>query len=161
MNEKVMELMNKQIANEFGSAYLYLAVAAYFESKNLKGLSGWMRKQASEEMTHGMKLFDHLIDRGAMVHMGAIEEPKNAWNSLLEAFEDSLKHEKKVTGQINALMQVAQSSNDFASASFLKWFIDEQVEEEVNAAENVERIRMAGNDSAAILLLDHELGSRK
>ncbi len=160
LNSKVEKAINDQIVAETYSAYLYLSMASYFESKGLKGMNSWMKNQAQEELTHAMKFFNYVGERGGRVVLGAIEAPPSEWESPLAAFENALAHEQKVTGLINSIMDVVIAEKDHASKSVLQWFIDEQVEEEATAGEIVDQLRLIGNNGQGLLMLDKELGAR-
>ncbi len=161
ISQGVTDAINEQIKHEFYSAYVYLSMSAYFEYSNLLGFAKWMRAQAREEVTHGMKLFDFINDRGGRVMLQPIGGPPIDFASPLEVFEQSLKHEQSVTGMINNLYEIAAQAHDFATQVALQWFITEQVEEENTAATIVEQLRMIGNDRSAMLMLDRELGARQ
>lgn len=160
LSKKMEAALNKQITAEFYSAYLYKAMSAHFGEQNLNGFSNWMHVQALEELTHGNKLIRYIVDRLGHVELLAIDAPKSSWKTPLDAFKDAFKHEQKVTGMINALIDLARAENDTATFDFLQWYIREQVEEETNADENVQKLTMIGNDAHAILFLDQELGKR-
>jgi ferritin len=157
----VEEAMNEQIKNEFFSAYQYLSMAAYCESENLPGFAQWMRAQSQEETEHAMKFYDFILDRNGRVSLRGIDSPVVEFGSPLEVFERALEHERKVTAMINDLYGLAVSENDYASQTFLQWFVTEQVEEEKNAGDVVETLKMVGNRSEALFLLDRELGQRR
>jgi ferritin len=161
MNKKLHDEINKQINNELYSAYLYLAMAAYCETKNLAGFSHWLKIQAKEEITHAMKFFDFLNDRGVKVALRAISQPPIDFASAQDIFEKTLEHEKKVTSMINELYETSREVSDAAAEVFLQWFINEQVEEEKNATIILETIKMIKPDSAALIMLDRELAKRE
>jgi len=159
-SKRVSELMNKQIKYELDSAYLYLSMAAYFEGENLSGLAHWMRLQAKEEQAHAMKFYGFIFERGGSVTLLGIDQPPAKFESVRAVFMQTLEHEKKVTGLIEAIYAAAVEDKDYASQTFLNWFIDEQVEEEKNATNILETMRIGGDSGAALLILDHHLGSR-
>ncbi len=161
MDKKLEKAFNDQIKHELYSAYIYLAMAAYFETKNLRGFAHWMKVQYKEEVAHAMKMFEFLNDRGAQVLLQAIPQPTLEFNSTLEVFEETLKHEQKVTGLINALYELAQKANDHASGVFLQWFISEQVEEEKSATEIIQTLKMIKSEGAPLIMLDRELARRE
>jgi ferritin len=161
MDAKLKEAMNEQIRNEFYSAYMYLAMAAYCESVNLPGFSHWLKVQAREEQDHGMKIFSFLIDTGVRVKLLAIDQPPAEFESATDVFEQVLKHEKKITALINKLYNLAVEANDTASMVMLQWFVTEQVEEEKNAARILSMLKMVRPDSAGMIMLDRELGKRE
>lgn len=152
--------LNAQIKAELDSAYLYLSMAAHFEAVNLGGFAKWMRLQAKEEQGHAMRIFDFVIERGGRVVLEAVDKPQTDFGRPVEVFQQVLEHERKVTGLIHDLYAMAQSEKDYASQVMLHWFIEEQVEEESTAEGIVERLRLAGDAGAALLLLDRELGAR-
>jgi ferritin len=160
IEQKMAEAINDQIQAELFSSYLYLAMAADFESKNLKGMARWMRKQAAEEQVHGMKFFDYLVERGGRVELKAIEQPQAEWSNPREAFEAAYVHEQKVTARIWKLADQAGAAKDHATSSLLKWFVDEQVEEEASVSEIVEKLKMIGDKTPGLMFLDKELGAR-
>ncbi len=160
MKGAVRDAIGEQIKHEFYSAYLYLSMAGSFEAANFTGFAHWMRQQSREELEHAMKFFDFLLDRGERVELQAIEAPPYAFRSPLDTFEQALDHEKEITSRINDLYELAVRENDYPAQVLLSWFVTEQVEEEKSATEIVERLRMTGEDSAALLLLDSELGER-
>ena len=160
LGKAVQDAMNEQIKNELYSAYQYLSMAAYCESVNLPGFAQWMRAQSQEETEHAMKFYDFILDRNGRVVLQSIEGPVVEFGSPLEVFEQALEHEQKVTAMINELYGLAIRENDYASQTFLQWFVTEQVEEEKNAGDVVETLRMVGDKSEALFLLDRELGRR-
>jgi len=160
-SEKIEKAMNDQIQRELESAYIYLSMAAYFESINLPGAAHWMRIQTQEEEEHAMKFFNFIYDRGGRVMLQAIPQPPVEFASPLDVFEKALAHEKKVTGHINDLYALAVQEKDYASQTFLQWFIDEQVEEEKSAGDIVETLKMVGDKGQALFMVDRQLGQRK
>lgn len=159
--QAMQDAMNEQIKNELYSAYLYLSMAAHFESKTLSGFANWLRIQAQEELGHAMKFFDFILERGGTVAFKTIDQPPSSWNSNLEAFEQVLAHEQKVTKNIHDLYELALKEKDYPSQVMLQWFIEEQVEEEKNATEIIEKLKMIEAHGTAVLMLDHELGKRE
>lgn len=160
LKASVEKVMNSQINEEIFSSYLYLSMAAYFESQNLQGFANWMRIQAQEEYIHSMKFFDYIIHAGGKVTLKAIKEPKTSWNSIVEAFEDTLIHEQHITDLINKLTSLSLKESDHATYSFLKWFVDEQVEEMANANQILHELKLIANNNAGVLMLDRELKAR-
>lgn len=161
IKKKMQDAFNKQIGEEMYSSYLYLSMAAYFDSINLTGFAHWMRMQAQEEMFHAMKFYHHIVERGGKVELGHIEEPKKSWESPLTVFEDSLAHEEHITGCIHKLMDLCLEEKDYASRTMLTWFVDEQVEEEATFSERLEKLSMIGDQKHLLLMLDGEMKSRQ
>jgi len=160
INKKMEKAINEQINAELYSAYLYLSMSAYFESINLTGFANWMKIQAQEEVVHAMKFYDYLVERGGRVTMLSIDAPQTTWSSPLSAFEDVYQHEQKVTSLIHNLMDLALAEKDHASVSMLRWFVDEQVEEESSADAIVEKLKLVGEKGRGIFMLDQQLGQR-
>ena len=161
MLDKEMEkAINKQLNAELYSSYLYLSMGAFFESTDLSGFASWMRVQAQEELSHAMKFYDYLVTRGARVTLTMIEAPPTEWESPLAVFDHVYKHEQMVTGLINKLVDLAISISDHASNNFLQWYVAEQVEEEESSSGVLQKVKLAGGDTGALLMLDQELGQR-
>jgi len=152
--------MNAQLKHELYSAYLYLSMAAHFEAKNLPGFASWMKKQAREEQEHALKFFEYLNDRGDHVILQAIDQPPSEFKSPQAVFEQVLEHEKSVTARINLLYSIAVKDNDYASQTFLNWFVAEQVEEEKHASEIMEWLKMSGDSTNALFQINAMLGQR-
>jgi ferritin len=160
LSKTVQEAMNEQLKNELYSAYLYLSMAAYFESTNMQGFAHWMRVQFQEEQGHALKFYEFIHERGGRVVLQAIDQPPVEYESALDVFERTLTHERKVTGLIHDLYSLAVKENDYASQVFLQWFVTEQVEEEQSATQIVRTLELVGDKPQALLMLDRELGRR-
>lgn len=160
IGKAMQDAMNEQINKEFFSSYLYLSMAAYFEDKNLMGFAHWMRLQADEESEHAMKFYNHILDAGGRVYLKAIDAPQTDWKSNLEVVEQVAEHEAKVTASIHSLYELALKEKDYPAQVMLHWFINEQVEEEKNAAELVAKLRLIEERGTAVLMLDHRLSKR-
>jgi ferritin len=160
MSDGLRKAFNDQIGLEFGAAYTYLGMAAYFDERNLIGFSNWMIRQYEEELLHARRFFDYMLDRDADIELPAIPAPRRDYASAADVFEASLENERKVTAAIHSLYRTASEEGDYSSVPLLQWFIDEQVEEEATVSRILDRVRMAGDDPGALLLLDAELGGR-
>jgi ferritin len=145
---------------EFASHYAYLAMSAWLTERTYDGFAVWMRVQAMEEHAHAMKIFDYVMDRGGSVTLQAIGPAGGKWKAPLEIFQAAKGHEAKVSGSINRLYALAVKELDYPTQAMLQWFLTEQVEEEKTSSAVVERLRMAGDNSSALLMLDRELGGR-
>ena len=161
IHQELQDALNSQINQELTAAYNYLAISAYFEEENLDGFSAWMHLQHLEEMSHAQKLQTYLLDRGGHLELEAIEKPRSKFSGPLEAFEFSLETEQENTKSINMLYELATRLNDYATKSHLKWFLDEQVEEEKSVEEVIITLRRIGNDVTGLLYLNDKLGARK
>jgi ferritin len=160
ISPKMETALNDQINAELYSSYLYLAMAAYFDDLGMGGFSSWMKAQAQEEVSHAMKFFNYVGERGGRVTLGAIQEPPKEWTSTVEAFEASLEHEKYISGRINDLVNLAIEEKDHATNNFLQWFVSEQVEEEDSVGQVVDKLKLMGQAAGGIFMLDRELGQR-
>lgn len=159
-SKELLDAMNEQMKNEFFSAYLYLAMAGYFQEEDLPGIASWMRVQALEELTHGEKFFNFICEAGGRSDLRTIDAPQNNYDSPLDCFVDSLKHENFVTASINNLMDLARKDNNHAAQIFLQWFVTEQVEEEASFSLIVKKLQRIGDDGNGLLRLDEELAQR-
>lgn len=160
LSEKMQKAFNEQIQKEFNSAFLYLAMAAWFEEQNLPGFGHWLRLQADEEQVHAMKFFDFLLERGGHVKIYALDDQPDHWDSVVAAFEDVLAHEQMITASINDLYELALAERDYPAQVLLQWFITEQVEEEQNAEEILINLKRAGDSHPALFMLDQHLAGR-
>jgi ferritin len=157
ISQKLQAALNDQVNAELGSAYLYLSMSAHFEASNLQGMAAWMRKQATEEVGHAMKLFDFINDRDGRVVLQAVAQPQHQFATTVEVWETTLKQEQGVSARIHALYALALEEKDYATQAMLQWFITEQVEEEKTAKIILEQVRMIGA-SSAIFFIDRHLG---
>jgi len=160
LSKKMLDELNRQVNAELYSSYLYLSMAAYFESINLKGFANWMKIQAQEEVTHAMKFFDYINERGGRVTLDTIKKPPAEWKSPLDVFENTYKHEVNVTKMINSLVDLAIKEKDHATYNMLQWFVAEQVEEEASADAIRQQLKFIGKDGRGLLMLDRELSRR-
>jgi len=160
IGERLRNAMNDQVKNELESYYIYLSMAAYFQSISMDGMAHYMRCQAHEEMNHAMKFFDHIIERGAQVVLQDLRQLKTEWSTPAEAFKDAYEHEQFISGKINDLTTIAREERDYAAEPMLAWFTEEQIEEEASAGKIVDHLEMIGEDKSALLMLDREMGQR-
>lgn len=160
LSSKLEQALNNQLNLEFSSAYIYLAMAAYFEQTPFSGFARWMAVQYSEELGHAQKFFKYISERNAKIKLEAVAEPKSDYKSPLEVYQVSLAHEQKVSASISALYALAGEEKDFATQSFLRWFLDEQVEEEKNVGDLVTKLELVGDNRNGTFQLDHHAGKR-
>jgi ferritin len=160
LSKKIEAAINKQINHEFNAAYNYLAMAAWFEQQNLKGMAKWMRVQSSEEVVHAHKFFDFVHDCQGGVTLTAVAEPRSQYKSARDAFTAATAMEAANTKAIHSLYALAVEEKDYPTQSMLKWFIDEQVEEEKLMAEVGGMVEMVGESKSSLLMLDMKLGKR-
>jgi ferritin len=159
LSKDIQDALNDQINNEYFASYTYLSMSAHCESINMRGFASWLRRQSREELEHALKLFDYVMDRDGKVILKAIEAPQSKYSSLLKMFQQVLDHEKEVTSMINKLYELATNEGDHATTVELQWFIREQVEEEKSAREIVDKLKFAGDNSSALLILDREMAN--
>lgn len=160
LSKKVEEALNAQINAEFWSAYLYLAMAMHFESEGRAGVANWFKIQFKEEQAHAEIFINYVNQRGGKVTLMPIDAVPSSWASPLAAFEDTLAHEQKVTSLINNLYAVAEAEKDYATRDRLAWFVTEQVEEEDNAQQLIDKFRLIGDNGMGLYMLDQELAAR-
>ena len=157
---KLEKALNDQLNLELTSAYAYFGMVAYFEHTPFTGFAKWMQVQTREELDHAQKFFNYLSERGGKIKLQGIAEPKCEYKSVLEVFQASLGHEQKVSASICSLYELAGAEKDFPTLSFLKWFLDEQVEEEKNVGDMVVKLEMVGDNRNGLFQLDHHAGKR-
>lgn len=160
LSNKMEEALNGQLNAELYSAYLYLSMATYFAAEELPGFANAMRVHRLEEITHGMKFYDFIEARGGRVLLKPIEGPQTTWGSPLDAVKAVLEHERKVTGLIHDLVDLAAEDKDHATSSFLNWFVDEQVEEEETATDFVRKVERVKDSPQGLFMLDQEMGKQ-
>jgi len=160
LSKNMQNAINHQINAELYSSYLYAAMSMYFESVDMSGAAKWMNSQAQEELVHADKFMNYLNERDARVILDAIKKPPVEWKSVLDAFEDALEHEKKVSSLINNLVTLAREESDHMTDNFLQWYVAEQVEEESSVGEVVRKLKLIGDSGGGKFMIDNELGQR-
>lgn len=160
ISKKMEKAFNDQINAELYSEYLYLAMSAYCETIDLPGFASWMLQQSIEERIHAMRFYNFVFDRDGRVELEAIKKPQVEYKSLLDMFENVLKHEQLVTKLIHELYELAVKENDYAAQVELQWFIAEQVEEEKTAKDIIQQLKWVGDKSTALYMLDQKMGER-
>ena len=160
LSKNVEEALNAQINAEFWSAYLYLSMAAYFVAEGKSGFANWFKVQFKEEQAHAEIFMNYLNSRGGRINLRPIDAVPTTWNSPLDVFKETLAHEQKVTALINNLYAISEEEKDYATRSMLTWFIDEQVEEEENAQEYIDHLKLIGDNGYGLYQLDKELATR-
>ena len=160
ISDAMTAAVNDQIKAEFDSAYIYLAMSAYFKASGLDGMAHWMHKQYNEEVEHAEKFMNYLYERGARVIIPDVAKPKESYTDALEVFKTAYEHEQYVTSRIYKLVDLAVSEKDYATQSMLKWFVDEQLEEEDNTGGIVAKLEFLGSDKHGVYTVDRELAAR-
>lgn len=160
IKEKMLAALNAQINAEQYSSLLYLSMSAYLHDKGLPGFANWMHVQYQEELSHANKFFNYVVERGGKVELKAIEQMPTTWDGVIDIYEATLEHEQLVTSLINDLMDVAIEEKDHAAQSFLRWFVDEQVEEEANVSEILDTLKLINGQGNGIFMLDREMRNR-
>lgn len=160
LNENLLKALNEQVNFEFYSSYTYLAMAGYCESIDLAGFANFFRVQAKEELDHAMKLYDYVYQKNGSIELDKIDKPQVTYEGAVDVFEKGYQHEQLVTQKIYELTDIAYETKEHATISLLKWFIDEQVEEENNFNTILKKVKRAEENTAALYLLDDELANR-
>lgn len=160
LTRKMTDALNKHINRELHSAYIYMSMSAHCSFTGLKGFATWFMVQYHEEMLHAMKLYEYVVNQGARVELLPVEEPLKNFKSPIDIFEKTLKHEQFMTKNINALVDLAIAEKDHATQIFMHWYVTEQVEEEDNVNDILNKLKLIGKDSSALLTLDKELSAR-
>lgn len=160
ISDKIRDVLNEQINKEFNSAYLYLAMSAYFSELGLYGFSNWCKVQAKEEIDHGMILFDYILNRKSQVHLLQLDSPVLNFNSPLDIFEQIYQHEKSITSSIDCIFNIHGIDCDAATSNFIGWYLREQIDEENSILRIISKLKAFGSEKSALYLIDRELGSR-
>lgn len=160
MISKIEDALNEQLNYELFSAYQYMAMAAHFDEKGLEGFSSWMKAQAKEELEHVSKFYNFIFARGGMVKLGKIDAPKGSWTQPIDVFKAGLERERGVTERINNIVDMAHKEKDHATHNFLQWFIQEQVEEEDQFHNIIQKLKLVGDNPAGLVMLNEQLGAR-
>lgn len=160
LSKKLEQQLNDQLQFEFESAYLYLSMSTWFDAKNLKGFTNWMRVQHLEEQAHALHMLNYISERGGTVKLQAIQAPKYNWKNSIEVFKDTLAHEQTVTKRINELVSLAASEKDHATFNFLQWYVGEQVEEEANVSQILEQLKLIDGKGSGLFMIDKDMQAR-
>ena len=161
ISEQINEILNEQINKEFYSGYLYLSMSANMKESGLNGFASWLRHQAGEEVEHGLRIYDHLIDRDSFVKLKQIRIPEFQFNGILSVFNTIYEHEKCITASVMTVAKLAEDECDRTTLNFVDWFIEEQIEEEEAVKTIIKRLELFGDDKVALFLMDRELAQRE
>ncbi|MDZ4786924.1 MAG: ferritin, partial [bacterium] len=142
LTPQMEERLNKQINAEIQSAYKYLAMSAYCKCKSLNGFGHWLFVQAQEELLHGMKIYDYIVQQGGTIHLLPVKAAKADYASLGEVFKTALEAELEIGSLLDDLANFASSIKDNTTFTFLQWFLTEQVEEISVATEVLDKIKL-------------------
>ena len=161
ISDKINEIINEQINKEFYSGYLYLSMASHLHELGLFGFSNWLKAQAKEEVEHGLRLLDYLLERNSYVTLKQIRTPEFEFKGVKSVFETLYEHEKCITNSVMNIAKLAEEECDRTTLSFIDWFIKEQIEEEQQVKDIIKRLELFGEDTAVLYLMDKELGARE
>ncbi|MCQ2364278.1 MAG: hypothetical protein MJ051_01820 [Akkermansia sp.] len=161
MKQKVIEAFNRQIQLEFEAAMLYLHLSVGLQELGLHGCAHWLRQQFHEECSHALHLITYLGERRVAAQVPALAAPVAPADSALGVFEQVLAHEQSVSAAVDALVAAARTAADYASENLMMQYVREQVEEEHDAADIVDCLRLAERNRAGLLRIDRHLGKRK
>lgn len=161
ISDKIKDILNEQINKEFYSAYLYLAMSAYFSEIGLYGFSHWTKIQSREEIDHGMILFEYVLNRKSQVRLKSLESPSLDLNGPLDVFEQIYKHERAITASIDCVASLSEGECDLATRNFIDWYLKEQTEEEASVLRIISKLKAFGEEKSALYLIDRELSSRE
>ena len=161
IEEPVLRALNVQANHEFVSAYMYLNISYDMKQLGLRGFAHWLRVQCEEERMHAFKILSYIEDRDGQVELMTVPFYEKKFDCPLEAAKAVLAHEQAITIGINKLYALARRENDYATETFLQWFVTEQVEEEMNARDLVDKFTCANQNPGAVHQIDSALGSRK
>lgn len=161
VSEKINQIINEQINKEFYSGYLYLSMSANLHELGLFGFASWLKIQAKEEVEHGLKLLDYLLERNSYVTLKQIRTPEFEFQGVTSVFKTLYEHEKCITNAVMEIAKLAEEECDRKTLTFIDWFIEEQVEEEQQVKDIIKRLELFGEDNATLYLMDKELSQRE
>lgn len=158
LSKKITEALNKQIEFEASSSQYYLAMASWAETQGLKGVAAFLYRQSDEERLHMLKLLKFINERGSHGVVPALKQPPANFKSITKVFDEVLKHEVEVSGEINKLVDICLKEKDYTTHNFLQWYVAEQIEEEAQARDLVDKLKLIGEDKGGLYLFDRDLG---
>ena len=161
VSEKINEIINEQINKEFYSGYLYLSMSAHLRELGLFGFASWTKHQAKEEVEHGLRLLDYLLERDSFVTLKQISTPEYEYNGVISIFQKIYEHEKCITSSVMRIAKLAEEECDRKTLTFIDWFITEQVQEEEAVKNIIKRLERFGEENSSLLLIDQELAKRE
>lgn len=161
ISDKIKDVLNEQINKEFYSAYLYLAMSAYFSDIGLYGFSHWTTVQAREEIDHGMILFNYVLNRKSHVHLKQLDAPKIEFSGPMDVFEQIYQHERDITSSVDCVANMSEGECDLATRNFIDWYLKEQIEEESTIMMIISKLKAFGSEKSALYLIDRELSERE
>ncbi len=161
LSKKINDALNDQFNEEIASSYIYSSMAADLFHKNLSGFALWMTKQAAEEQAHAEKIHRYLDQMGERVYYKALAAPQVTWDSVLDLMKAALAHEEFITGKVYSLMKQAREEGDLATESFVRWYVDEQVEEEANVESVIQKLENFGNEKVGLYQLNKDMAARQ
>ncbi|MCU0441472.1 MAG: ferritin [Bacteroidia bacterium] len=154
---KVEKALNAHLGLEMAAIYHYLSVASWCETKGFEGSAAFFYKQSAEEQLHFMKFFNYINQVGGHAHVPELKKPQTSFKTILETCQKSLEAEHKVTVSIYKLVELARAEKDHATEAFLKFFVDEQLEEEMQFNRLIDRIHLIGGGPQSMYYIDKEL----
>jgi len=160
ITKKMAKSLSIQLNNEFYSAYLYLSMSAYCSHIGFHGSANWFKMQYEEEHMHATKIYNYLIEQGTQVNLKQVDKPPKTFGTILEVFQTSLAHEKKMTQRLNDLSDKTLKEKDHATYNLLQWFVNEQVEEEGSLGEIISKLKFVEDSGYGQLMIDNELAQR-
>ncbi|MBF0105190.1 MAG: ferritin [Deltaproteobacteria bacterium] len=161
INERIAKLINDQMNFEVESAYLYFAMAADLDCRDLDGFSNWMKIQGQEELQHVTRFYTYLVEREGRPFFTGMPAPQKEWESPLSIFQAALVHERKVTDRINKIITAAHEEGDHATVNYVNWFINEQIEEEANVKTVIAQLKLIQDSGQGMFMLNKELAARQ
>jgi len=160
LNTKVASALNEQINSELQASYTYLAMAAYFDARDLPGFASWFRAHSVEETGHAMRIYDFINRRNARVELKGIAQPAVGYESVQDVVETAIATENTVTEQIHSLFEIAAEEKEYGTQNMLQWFLDEQIGEEDLFNNLLTEVKAADDNPWHLLVLDKQLAQR-
>lgn len=159
LSKKIENALNEQVQLEAASSQYYLAMASWAENIGLSGVAQFLYKHSDEERVHSIKLIKYVNERGGHGVVPALKQPEKDYKTLRSVFEMVLKHEIYVSGEINKLVEICLKEKDYTTHNFLQWYVSEQIEEERLAKDNLDKLKLIGDDKGGLYLFDRDMVS--
>lgn len=159
LSKKIEEILNKQVEKEGYSSNLYLAMAIWSETNGYAGIAGWLYAQAEEEKLHMLKFIHYINERGGHAVMPAFEQPPKEQKNVKSMFEEIFKHEQFISESINQIVAATIANNDYTTQSWVQWFVTEQIEEEAQVSEILDKLNLVGDNN--LYLFDRDIMSMR
>ncbi len=144
LKDKIEKILNRQVEREGYSSLLYLSMASWAETSGYPGIAGWLYAQSNEELEHMLQFIHYINDRGGKAVIPGLETPPNEFEGIRPLFEAVLKHEQFISASINEIVTACIEEQDHTTNNWIQSFVAEQIEEESNVQEILDKLSLVG-----------------